>query len=158
MIEHIFVTQAPGAPLLSRQQISLVAGQGIVGDRNFGVQHYPGQNLTLIAAEELEAFCALRGRAPDLSLSRRNLVTRGVDLNALVGREFRIGNVRLRGVELCEPCASLGQSLSDASFSATEAVRYWVGRGGLRVDVLSDGEIALGDTLITVADARPKLR
>lgn len=155
MIEYIFIAPSPGALLLACQQISLVAGRGIVGDRNFGVQHYPGQNLTLIAAEEIEAFYAFRGRPHDFALSRRNLVTRGVDLNALVGREFRIGNVRLRGVELCEPCASLGQSLADASFSAADVVRYWVGRGGLRADVLNDGEIALGDTLSTVTDARP---
>jgi MOSC domain-containing protein YiiM len=77
-------------------------------------------------------------------LTRRNLITRGIRLNELVNTEFTIGNVRLRGVELCEPCVVLGRALSSESLSAPAVVKHWVGRGGLRVDVLSDGEIARG--------------
>lgn len=75
----------------------------------------PGQNLTLIEAEEIERFCAEHARTSDLSLTRRNLVTRGVRLNDLVNVEFTIGTVKLRGVELCEPWVILGDALSSGS-------------------------------------------
>lgn len=117
---------------------------GVVGDRNFGVHKHPGQNLTLVEAEEIERFCAEQARAPDLSLTRRNLVTRGVRLNDLVNREFAVGDVKLRGVELCEPCVILGSALSNELLPTSSVIKRWVGRGGLRVDVLSDGEIIRG--------------
>ena len=125
---------------------------GVVGDRNFGLCRNPGQNLTLVEAEEIERFCAEQARTPDLSLTRRNLITRGVRLNQLVNSEFTIGNVRLRGVELCEPCAILGSALASESISVAAAVKRWVGHGGLRVDVLSDGEITKGARLKTDAE------
>ena len=70
---------------------------GVVGDRNFGVSRHPGQNLTLVEAEEIERFCAEQARVPDLRLTRRNLVTRGVRLNELVNREFSIACRRPHG-------------------------------------------------------------
>jgi MOSC domain-containing protein YiiM len=124
---------------------------GVVGDRNFGVSRHPGQNLTLVEAEEIERFCAEQARVPDLSLTRRNLVTRGVRLNELVNREFSIGGVKLRGIELCEPCTILGSTLSSESLATPSVIKRWVGRGGLRVDVLSDGEIARGARVETDA-------
>jgi len=122
-----------------------------VGDRYSGQAVYPGQNLTLVEAEEIELFCAEQRRLPDLSLTRRNLVTRGVRLNALLGVEFTIGEVRLRGVELCEPCASLGLRLSSETLAPAAVVKHWLGRGGLRVDVLSGGEIVRGACIQTGA-------
>ena len=122
-----------------------------MGDRYSGQAVYPGQNLTLVEAEEIELFCAEQRRLPDLSLTRRNLVTRGVRLNALLGVEFTIGEVRLRGVELCEPCASLGLRLSSETLAPAAVVKHWLGRGGLRVDVLSGGEIVRGACIQTGA-------
>jgi MOSC domain-containing protein YiiM len=78
--------------------------------------------------------------------SRRNLVTRGIDLNAVVGREFTIGSVRAFGQRLCEPCVHLQR------LTRPGVVAGLVHRGGLRADVLTDGEIRLGDT---IADAAP---
>ncbi|MBQ0960938.1 hypothetical protein KAK06_18425 [Ideonella sp. 4Y11] len=144
-IERIFTSPAADAPQMEHERITLRAGRGVQGDRNEGRADHPGQNLTLVEAEEIERFCAQHGRLPDLSITRRNLVTRGVRLNALEGRTFLIGAVRVRGVELCEPCLGLGQALSSDTLPPPAVVRHWVGRGGLRVDVLSDGEIARGD-------------
>ena len=140
-IEKIFISPERGAAQVECERIAVEAGKGTLGDRYIGLHAYPGQNLTLVEAEEIELFCAQQGLAPDLSLTRRNLVTRGIRLNALVGCEFSIGEVRLRGVELCEHCASLGQRLSSAALTPAAVVKYWLGRGGLRVDVLSGGEI-----------------
>ncbi len=150
-IERIFTSPERGALQVERERIALQRGVGVVGDRNFGVSRHPGQNLTLVEAEEIERFCAEQARVPDLSLTRRNLVTRGVRLNDLVNREFSIGGVKLRGIELCEPCTILGSALSSDSTTTSSVIKRWVGRGGLRVDVLSDGEIVGGANVETDA-------
>ena len=151
IIERIFTSPERGAAQVERDRITLQSGMGVVGDRNFGVHKHPGQNLTLVEAEEIERFCAEQARAPDLSLTRRNLVTRGVRLNDLVNREFAVGDVKLRGVELCEPCVILGSALSNELLPTLSVIKRWVGRGGLRVDVLSDGEIIRGAQVETDA-------
>ena len=150
-IALICVAARAAEPLATVTSVSVVAGQGIVGDRNFGQRQYPGQNLTLVEAEEIERFSQQCGAALDLAATRRNLVTRGVRLNALVGREFRIGAVSLRGVELCEPCATLGRSLAQPGLSAAAVVRALAHRCGLRADVLSSGTIAVGDEILAQA-------
>ena len=148
IIEKIFISAERGGLQVDCERAVLEAGMGIVGDRSFGKNAYPGQSVTLVEAEEIECFCAERGRPVDLAMTRRNLVTRGVRLNELVGREFRVGSARLRGVELCEPCASLGQRLADASLAPAEVVRRWVGHGGLLADVLESGIVQPGDELV----------
>ena len=143
-VERIFISPAHGAAQQECQQIRVQRGTGIIGDRNFDEHRYPGQNLTLVEAEVIEAFCASQNRSTDLSLTRRNLITRGVRLNHLVGMEFSIGTVRMRGIELCTPCSDLGQRLSSETLSVAAVVKQWLHQGGLRVDVLSDGEIHCG--------------
>lgn len=145
IIERIYVSAVRGGTQTDCEQAVLEAGKGIVGDRSFGKNAYPGQSVTLVEAEEIELFCAERRRPVDLAMTRRNLVTRGVRLTELVGREFAMGSVRLRGVELCEPCSTLGARLADASLSPAEVVRRWVGCGGLLADVLASGVIRCGD-------------
>jgi MOSC domain-containing protein YiiM len=124
---------------------------GVVGDRNLGKNIHPGQNITLVEAEEIELFCAGYSRVPDLSLTRRNLITRGVRLNSLVGVEFTIGTVRVRGVELCEPCTLLGNSLSNEDLASPAVIKHWLHRAGLRADVLSNGQIVRGARVETAA-------
>ena len=77
--------------------------------------------------------------------SRRQVLTRGIDLNALGGREFTVGSVRCRGVELCEPCAQLQSVTQDG------VLKGLVHRGGLRADVLNDGDVAVGDAVTSAA-------
>ena len=151
VVERIFISPERGAPQVECERIELQSGMGAIGDRNFGVSRHPGQNLTLIEAEEIERFCTEHARVADLSLTRRNLITRGVRLNDLVNTEFTIGNVRMRGVELCEPCVILGSALSNESLTTHAVIKQWVGRGGLRVDVLSNGQIAHGARVETYA-------
>ncbi len=143
-VERIF-TRAPSSKVhLEHDSVKVLAGTGIEGDRYFDHHDEPGQNITLIEAEEIESFLNEHARAYDLSISGRNLVTRGVRLNTLVGKEFFVGSIRCRGLELCEPCLGLGAALQSTELPAAEAVRAWVHRAGLRADVLSSGEIALG--------------
>jgi MOSC domain-containing protein YiiM len=144
IVERIFISLGRGTEQVECEHVTVQTGMGVVGDRNFGLCRHPGQNLTLVEAEEIELFCAEQARIPDLSLTRRNLVTRGVKLNELVNVELTNGTVKLLGVELCEPCVDLGNSLSSESLVAASVIKRWVGRGGLRADVLTNGEIVRG--------------
>lgn len=151
VIEKIFASPKRGAAQVECASIQVQAGKGIVGDRNFGKRAHPGQNLTLVEAEEIELFCVRHERALDLSLTRRNLVTRGVRLNDLANVEFSVGPVVLRGVELCEPCSIMGRTLSNESLGSAAVIKHWLHRAGLRVDVLSDGIINIGERIATEA-------
>jgi len=147
-VERIYLAGKPGAPQQEVVSVRVTVDAGIEGDRYFDAHDEPGQNLTLVEAEEIEAFLAERGRSVDLSCTRRNVVTRGVRLNDLVGREFTIGNVRLRGVELCEPCRSFGTRLAAPNFPVAAVVKRFVHRAGLRADILGSGVIAVGADVV----------
>lgn len=121
------------------------AGRGLEGNRYFfDGDAPPGVALTLIAAEAVEALEREHGISIEPRESRRNLVTRDVDVNALLGKTFRIGEVECRGVELCEPCTTL-QAMTKPGI-----IKGLVHRGGLNADILSDGEIRVGDTIVAV--------
>jgi MOSC domain-containing protein YiiM len=141
-IEEILV--GPTAVSLPRSvtRVQAVAGRGLEGDRyHAGTgtwSNYPvrtGIDLTLIEAEVLEAVGLPSPQA------RRNLVTRGIRLNQLVGKRFRIGDIDCYADRLCEPCTHLSQ-LTGVSVAAL------LHRGGLRADILNDGAIAIGDTIV----------
>jgi len=122
---------------------SALAGKGLEGDRhlhNEGAR--PGQALTLIEAEVLEDV-GLTG-----AQSRRQVVVRGVRLNDLVGRRFRVGDVECLGVELCEPCLHLQQ------MTRAGIIKQLLRRGGLNADILNDGRISVGDPFL-VDQPRP---
>ncbi len=119
------------------------ARKGLVGNRYyFDDGAKPGQALTLIAAEALEAMAAEHGVEITAAASRRNVLTRGIDLNALVGRRFRVGAVECVGVELCHPCKHL------ESVTKPGVIKGLAHRGGLNADIVSDGEIAVGDEVV----------
>jgi MOSC domain-containing protein YiiM len=144
IIERIFWARHPGGALLESPQIRVLAGAGIEGDRYFNAKGGPGENITLVEAEVIEEFNATFGTRHELSCTRRNLVTRGVRLGLLVGKEFIVGHVRLRGVELCEPCTGLGKSMASEAVTPAAVVKYLVHRAGIRADVLSSGTISTG--------------
>lgn len=147
MIELLHTAPTTGAPIRSVAFLDLVAGMGVVGDRNFGKNLWPGQNLTFVEAESVEEFLAVSGSTPDLSLTRRSVVTRGVRLNRLVGATFRIGDVVLRGIDLCEPCMTLGGYLRSTGRSPEEVVSALSGKAGLRCDCIVGGRIRVGQSL-----------
>jgi hypothetical protein len=126
--------------------VELIAGRGIPGDRyfdgtgTFSASDKHGQQLTLIEAEVLDAL-AEDGLHLTPSDARRNVVTRGVDLNALVGQEFLVGTARCIGRRLCEPCSHLQR------LTGTALLRPMVHRGGLRADILTSGAVQVGDAV-----------
>jgi MOSC domain-containing protein YiiM len=126
------------------ERVRAVAGRGLEGEYHFAADGdaEPGAAITFIAEEALDGLRADTRIDLSHAASRRNVLTRGIDLNALVGRRFRVGQVECRGVELCEPCLPLARMNDDFG-----VLRGLVHRGGLRADVLSDGGIALGDAI-----------
>lgn len=137
-VEAIVVGPDAEADLAQVRAARAHAGRGLEGDRylaergTFTNAHGRGHDITLIAGETLDEL----GLAP--AAARRNVVTRGIDLNALVGRPFRIGAVACFGQRLCEPCAHL-ERLTPGT------LRPLIHRGGLRADIVTDGEIRVGD-------------
>ena len=125
----------------AHERVTAVAGRGIEGDYHFE-PHAPGdgKDLTLIAAEELERLADEHGIRLAPGESRRQVTTRGIDLNALVGKRFRVGGVEAVGGELCEPCMVLARLTGE--FGVLRGLAH---RGGLRADVVSSGEIGVGD-------------
>lgn len=144
MIERIFIRPPDGEQPLEQQRVQVVAGAGIRGDRYFDAHDEPGQNITFVEAEAIEAFALRHQRHLALSATGRNVVTRGVRLNGLVGKTFTVGGLRFRGVELCEPCLGLGDALATPSLPPAGVVKQWVHRAGLRADALTSGELSAG--------------
>ena len=144
MIKAIFTASENLGGQRQVPEIDLVAGKGIKGDRNFDRSQWPGQNITFIELEEINAFNQRFSQQISLSDTRRNVITEGVRLNDLVGQIFRIGDVSFKGVELCEPCSTLGALLQNDSLSKKAVVKAFTHKAGLRADVLSDGQISVG--------------
>ena len=147
VIEAIAVAPAAGESAIHLDQARAIAGEGLEGDRHIvGKGTFPsglpGSALTLIEAEVCESF------DPPLSLDehRRNIVTRGIALNALVGHEFKVGPVHCRCMRLCEPCTVVDR------YAARPVLRALVHRGGVRADILSGGTIRVGDRVEPLAD------
>ena len=141
-VEGIFITLEHGEVPVGVESVRALAGRGLEGNRYFFDEAPPGNALTLIAAEAVEAMEAEHGISLEAAATRRNVLTRGIDVNALVGRRFRIGKVECHGVELCEPCAHL------ESMTKVGVIKGLVHRGGLNADILTDGEIIVGDTVV----------
>ena len=142
-VERIAISPIESKLPQAVDSIEVLAGQGPRGDRYFVAEpsERNGDDLTLIEAEALEAFTDETGIELSHEESRRNVLTRGVRLNELVGKRFRVGEVECVGVELCEPCAHL-QGLTRQG-----VLRGLVHRGGLRANVTRSGTIAVGDEL-----------
>lgn len=145
-VEAIWIAPAAGEQARMVDAVRAIAGQGLAGDRHVAgtgtfPSGLPGSALTLIEAEVCDSFDPPLG--PDEH--RRNLVTRGIDLNGLVGYEFMVGAVRCRGKRLCEPCRVIQH------YASRPILRALVHRGGLRADILDDGEIKVGDSVRVMA-------
>jgi MOSC domain-containing protein YiiM len=143
-VEGIFLSAERGALPEPVESVRAFAGRGLEGNRYFYDDAPPGRAITLIAAEAVEAMEREHGISIEPRESRRNVVTRGVDVNDLVGKRFRVGDVECRGVELCEPCAHL------QAMTKPGVIKGLLHRGGLNADILHDGAINVGDAIVAV--------
>lgn len=147
-VEAIWVADHAGEPARSLEHAQALHGRGLAGDRHVAgtgtfPSGLPGSALTLIEAEVCESF------TPALAANehRRNIVTRGIELPRLVGCEFLLGDVRCRGVRLCEPCTVID------GYAGRPILRKLVHAGGLRADILQDGVIRIGDSVRVASQA-----
>jgi MOSC domain-containing protein YiiM len=146
VLEAIYISPSAGTLPHSVQHVQVLAGRGLEGDRyargcgTFSANS--GQrDVTFIEAEALEQFVRDYGHPLDAAQSRRNLLTRGVRLNDLVGRDFFVGRIPMRGLRLCEPCTHL------ARLTSAPVLPGLVHRGGLYAQILQDGELTVGDSI-----------
>jgi MOSC domain-containing protein YiiM len=136
------INTGPSESIRPVQSVLAVAGKGLEGDRHYAPDGaLSGEAITLIEAEALEDV-GLTG-----AQSRRQVVVRGVRLNDLVGKRFRVGGVECLGVRLCEPCLHLQQ------LTRPGIIKDLVHRGGLNADVLTSGRIAVGDPVAVMVQA-----
>lgn len=146
-IVAIGITGTGGDPITLVDEVNAVPGQGLEGDRYFDKQgtfsNKPGEGraITLIESEAIDALERDYGYKLDYKDARRNVITRGVPLSHLVGQEFRVGDVTLRGVKLSEPCNHL------AGLTHEQVRIGLVHRGGIRADIVSGGTIRVGDAV-----------
>lgn len=148
----ISVTGQGSGPMSTVAEVKAVSGRGLEGDRYFEKKgtftsnpNVTGRQVTLIESEAIDALEREYGAKIEPADARRNIVTQGVPLNHLVGREFSVGEVRMRGVRLSEPCNHMAALVDQKN---KDAIRTGLmHRGGLRADILNDGTIRVGDVI-----------
>jgi MOSC domain-containing protein YiiM len=145
-VEAIFLSPEHRALPEPVDRVNARAGRGLEGNRYYWADGAapPGRAITLIALEAVEAVASEGDVSVDPAATRRNVLTSGIDVNELVGKRFRIGTVECKGVELCEPCSTL------ESMTQPGVIKAFVHRCGLNADILSDGEISVGDPVAIV--------
>lgn len=149
-VETIVITESEGAPCFEVKEVIAHAGRGLEGDRYFeGKGKFkklePKRQATFIEMEAIEAVARDYDIPLDPTEPRRNIVTRGIALNHLVGKTFTVGEATFRGIKLCEPCEYM-QGL--VGKPVREPLKH---RGGLNAEIVSSGTVRVGDT-VTVAD------
>jgi MOSC domain-containing protein YiiM len=146
-LEAIYITSEKSAELKSTKEAQALLGRGLEGDRycrqegTFSKAASPDREVTLIELEAIEALSRDQHIELEPGQPRRNLVTRAVPLNHLVGKEFQIGEVVLKGIRLCEPCGHL------ESLTANGVKEGLAHRGGLRAQILQGGTLRAGDRI-----------
>ena len=145
-VKSISIAPTEGEPTRLVDQVRAIAGRGLEGDRyckpDGEAWEDPGTEITLIGVEALDAMGQEIGVALEYKDARRNIITRDVPLNDLIDKEFAVGDVRVKGIRLNEPCQHL------AGLTDQKVLKGLVHRGGLRAQILNDGQIRVGDTVV----------
>ena len=144
-VVSISIAPAESEPTRLVDQVRAIAGRGLEGDRyckpDGEAWEDPGKEITLIGVEAIDAMSREIGVVLEYKDARRNIITRDVPLNDLIDKEFAVGDVRVKGIRLNEPCQHL------AGLTDHKVLRGLVHRGGLRAQILNDGQIRVGDTV-----------
>jgi len=146
-LEWIHLADREGGPVHAVESVRAMAGVGLEGDR-YAIPPEDRESdddildVTLVEAEQIEWLAAETGIRLEPGATRRNLTTRGIRLNDLVGRTFRVGSVRIEGVKLCEPCNHLQEMVGQP------ILRPMTHRAGLRARLLDDGVLRVGDPIV----------
>ena len=150
IVLNIFTTPELGGEMNSVDSVTAVEGRGLMGDRYYSLRGTfskpeiePDQEVSLIESEAFEELKQKHDIQLEFSQSRRNIVTRNVDLNSLVGKTFNVGEVTLTGIRLCEPCAYLSELTGNPKL-----VKQWLHRAGLRARIRKGGQILVKDKIV----------
>tara|TARA_B100001540_G_C15735846_1_gene609846 strand:+ start:483 stop:923 length:441 start_codon:yes stop_codon:yes gene_type:complete len=125
------------------ESIEVLTDKGVVGDRHFKNFNDPYCQLSLIESENIDHYNIKYGLNISYINFRRNIVTKGIQLNELVGKKFKIGNVKVEGIDLCRPCRHLTEILSQNNI-----LKEFLRKGGLRCKILSSSKITIGDKIV----------
>ncbi len=152
-VEHIHIASEAAKPMTALTEAEVIVGQGLAGDRyanqigRYSHDPHPGRHVTLIEIEVIEDMAQRQGMPFAPHESRRNITTRGVRLNPLIGKRLQIGTVVLDVIRLCDPCAYLQHLLG------RPVLRPLVDRAGIRCDVMTGGTIKIGDAITVLESA-----
>ena len=139
-VSKICITSKSAEEMQDVNTVEVIASKGIVNDRYFNENSDQALQITLIESENIDYYNQIsETNIPYISF-RRNIITKGIQLNDLVGKEFLIGNVKIKGHRLCAPCRYLQEMLKQKNL-----VKKLLNRGGLRCEILTDGTISVND-------------
>jgi MOSC domain-containing protein YiiM len=141
-VREIGICKSKGEQILKVEKVKAIAGKGLINDRKFKDDNNKLNQITLIEIENIITYNNM-SRCEILPLEfRRNIVTEGLKLNDLVGKEFFIGKVKVKSHDLCRPCKYLQKKLNQSNFIEKLEVK-----GGIRCEILSSGDIFVGDII-----------
>ena len=136
------ITANNNQPIEEVNSIEVMANKGIVGDRHFHNFNDPYNQLSLIESENIDEYNIKFGLDIPYINFRRNIITKGIQLNDLIGKKLKVGNAELEGIELCRPCRHLTEMLDQKNI-----LKEFMRKGGLRCRILSSSKITVGDTI-----------
>ena len=136
------ITANNNQPIKEENSIEVLANKGIVGDRHFHDFNDPYNQLSLIESENIDEYNIKFGLNIRYINFRRNIITKGIQLNDLIGKKLKVGNVELEGIELCRPCRHLTEMLNQKNI-----LKEFMRKGGLRCKILSSSKISIGDKI-----------
>ena len=136
------ITKNNNQPIKEVNSIEVLANKGIIGDRHFHEFNDPYNQLSLIESENIDQYNISYGLNIPYVNFRRNIVTKGIQLNELVGKTFLIGNVKVEGMDLCRPCRHLTEVLNQDNI-----LKEFLRKGGLRCQILSSSKIKINDEI-----------
>ena len=138
----IGITEKNNQKIQEVKTVKVIANQGIVGDRHFKEFNDPFNQLSLIESENIDYYNIKYGLNIPYIDFRRNIITKGIKLNDLVGKKLKIGSVVVEGMDLCRPCRHLNESLNQHN-----VLKEFLRKGGLRCQILSSSSINIGDKI-----------
>ena len=136
------ITKNNNKKIIEVSSIEVKADKGIVGDRHFSDFNDPYCQLSLIESENIDYYNTKYGLNIPYINFRRNIITKKIELNYLVGKKFLIGEVEVEGVDLCRPCKHLTQMLNQENI-----LKEFLRRGGIRCRILTSSKISIGDKI-----------
>ena len=139
---EIAISENSGGTTKSVDSVESIAGKGLINDRHFKENNQKESQITLIEIENINYYNKVTKTSILPKDFRRNIITEGIKLNELVGKEFFIGKVKVKAHDLCRPCKYLENSLNQKNF-----IKELLRKAGVRCEILSSGKIFVGDEI-----------